>query len=96
MKPNTLSITMALCGTFSATAVFASDPTEEQLDALRSAIATAGCVINNEETATSVENATGFDEDLLLAAVEQLRASEEIVDVPGQGGIKLVSGQCEA
>ncbi len=91
--------TVALCAVFASSAAFADDvitPTEAELDSVRSAIASIGCVVDTEESASAVETATGFNEGLLQASVDQLRVYEEIVDASDEGGIKLVSGNCEA
>ncbi len=91
--------TLALCAVFTSSAAFADDPivpTEAELDSMRSAIASVGCVVDTDEAADAVEDATGFNEELLQASVEQLRVYEEIIDATDEGGIKLVSGNCEA
>lgn len=68
--------------------------TEAELDLLRGALVAVGCVVDNEDVAIAVENATGFEEALLEAAVGQLRALHEIEDASDDGGIKYVSGGC--
>ena len=68
--------------------------TEEQLNAMRSALTDVGCTVNDDTTAQTVESVTGFDEATLGVIVAQLRVYEEIVDASEEGGITLISGDC--
>ncbi|TCP58643.1 hypothetical protein EV663_11923 [Rhodovulum bhavnagarense] len=66
----------------------------EQMQQLRDAMVSAGCVVASETTAGSVENTTGFAPELLAEIVEALRATGEIIDYGTEGGIQLTSGPC--
>lgn len=95
MKPLKMLAVLAL--TVAPTALWAMNeiiPTDDELAIFRSAIEQAGCVVDNDDTAATVANATGFDAELLEAVVAQLRIYGEIVDAGETGGIKLISGGC--
>ncbi|ALG89884.1 MAG: hypothetical protein SWN98_03000 [Pseudomonadota bacterium] len=94
---NTTLKIAAFCAALCPVPVFAdgdTELTEDQLNAFRAAIVAVGCTINDETTASAVEDATGFDPETLQAVVEQLRVYDEIVDASDEGGITYISGEC--
>jgi len=87
----------AICAVLTPAAAIAQDtiePSAEEMQAFRLAIAATGCTIDDEATANAVEAATGYSEALLEAIVEQLRVYDEIIDASEEGGITLVTGEC--
>lgn len=68
--------------------------TATQMQAVRSAIAAVGCVVDTQSAAASVETFTGYDQDRLALIVEALRATGEIVDIDDGEAIRLTSGVC--
>jgi len=95
IKKTAIATLMSLClPAMAAAQEEATDVTEAEMEATRQAIAAAGCVIADPETAASVEAATGFSEQRLAEIVGQLRVYDEIVDASEEGGIRLVSGGC--
>ena len=91
LKPLAIFAALAPASAFAQSDLIA---TETELDMLRDALVAVGCVVDSEDAAVEVENATGFEEALLEAAVGQLRALHEIEDASEEGGLKYVSGGC--
>ncbi|MBN2905579.1 MAG: hypothetical protein JXJ18_02600 [Rhodobacteraceae bacterium] len=94
MKTLNVLKTLTLCAVMTPGVALADTVSTADLDAFRSAVTAAGCMVNSEATAAAVESATGFDEAKLEAIVTELRGMGEIADVDEDGGIQLTSGEC--
>ena len=67
---------------------------EADVESFRAAVVAAGCEIREDAQATSVEEATGFDEDKLGALVEYMVATGEMIYTPGMPGLGMENDQC--
>lgn len=70
-------------------------PTEEQVDAFIAAVEATGCEVATDEQHTQVEEATGFDDDLLTEIMDTLMDEDVVRFDPELGGLRLMTPACD-
>ena len=72
----------------------AAQPTEAQVAAFIRAVEAIGCAVENDTHATAVEEATGFDDDMLSQIVAVLLDDGRAVIPETMEGLRLTTAAC--